>query len=271
MQIPDRLKAPLRPLREVILRMATAGRGLRRTVNGFTFSVDPRTRYSFPPSHDPGVAKLLSTRPLAGAECWNVGANVGVHVLQLAERVGPTGRVVAFEPNPHAAALLKRNIHLNGYSARVEIVEAAVGEREAQTNFYIAGADPMGRPGLPNPLLSRTHRITVPVLNLNSYLAGRQTKPNCLIIDIEGWEIAALRGAEDVLRLDPLPLLIVELHPDAWEWSGHSRQDFESLLHAYKLEVVGLSGQADSLSENGQVLLRGAETPNPSLQRTLPG
>jgi hypothetical protein len=61
---------------------------------------------AFPPCHEPGVAGFLASSSLAGAECWDIGANVGVYVLQLAEHVGVFGRIVAFEPNPSAAALL---------------------------------------------------------------------------------------------------------------------------------------------------------------------
>jgi FkbM family methyltransferase len=61
--------------------------------------------------------------------CWNIGANVGEHVLRLARIVGPTGRVLAFEPNPEAAAVLATNIQLNRYSDRVSIVEtSSLGE-----------------------------------------------------------------------------------------------------------------------------------------------
>ena len=74
-------------------------------------------------------------------------------------------------------------------------------------------------------------------------------------MDIEGWEIAALRGASTLLGSTRVA---VELHPSAWPWSGHSRADLEQLLHDWKLVAHPLAGQADSLGQHGQVVLEPA-------------
>jgi FkbM family methyltransferase len=223
-------------------------------VNGTNFRVDARTRLSFSPVYDVGASQLLNSTLRSGDEAWNVGANIGVHVLQMAARVGPSGRVVAFEPNPRAATLLQRNVALNGYSERVTIVRAAVGQQPGTTDFYVRGADPMGRSEQPNPLLPQTTRIQVPVMTLEQFSNGRSKAPDCVFLDIEGWEIGALLGAQQLLPR--IPLCIVELHPDAWSWSGHSRTQLEELLRTLELEVVPLSNQRDSLAEHGQVWLR---------------
>src|SRR4029077_20038273 len=229
--------------------------GIERTINRSAFQVDSRTRFSFPLVHDPEVVEEYAGTLAAGNICWNIGANVGEHVLQMARLVGPTGRVLAFEPNPEAAALLATNIQLNRYSDRVSIVEIAIGQYLGTTDFYIAGANPMGRAQQPNPLLRRTRRITVPVKTIDSVLEDTQRLPNCVLVDIEGWEIAALLGALRLLAAEPLPMLIIELHPDAWAWSGHSRHDLEALLKSYSLHIAPLSGQHDPFSQYGQVII----------------
>jgi FkbM family methyltransferase len=249
------VKAALRPAREVALSLATYRRGVRRTINGLNIRVDARSRLSFPRTYDTGVTQLLLATLKPGDEAWNVGANVGVHVLQMCARVGPTGRVVAFEPNPRAASLLRRNVALNGYEDRVTIAQIAIGEYRGRSDFFVAGSDPMGRLQRPNPLLRRTTRIDVPVVTLDEFLARRTGVPRCLVIDIEGWEIGALRGAERLLQLNPQPLLIVELHPDAWSWSGHSRDQLLQLMARHNLEAIPLSNQSDVLAEHGQAAL----------------
>ena len=241
--------------RETVLHLRTRRTGVERTINGSRFQVDSRTRFSFPPVHDPEVVEAYARTLVAGDTCWNIGANVGEHVLQMARIVGPTGRVLAFEPNPEAAALLATNIQLNRYSDRVSIVEIAIGQYLGTTDFYVAGANPMGRAQQPNPLLRRTRRITVPVKTIDSVLEDTQRLPNCVLVDIEGWEIAALLGAPRLLAAEPFPMLIIELHPDAWAWSGHSRHDLEALLKRYSLHLAPLSGQHDPLSQYGQVII----------------
>jgi len=228
---------------------------VRRLVNGAAFRVDARTRLSFPEVHDAGVVSAYTRRLTTGSTSWNIGANVGVHVLQMARLVGPTGRVVAFEPNPLAAALLRKNVELNGFSGWVSIVEIAIGEQNGTTEFFLAGAEPMGRAQHPNPLLSGAHTISVPVRTINDVLQEFEQTPDCVVIDIEGLEIGALLAADRLLASEPFPLLLLELHPNAWTLFGHSRQDLEHLLKRYRLRVEPLSGQADPLSDYGQVLI----------------
>jgi FkbM family methyltransferase len=248
------IKRILRPVREVALHLISYRCGVPTTVNGNKFRVDSRTRLSFSPLYDVGASNLLNATLRHGDEAWNVGANVGVHVLQMCACVGPTGHVVAFEPNPEAAKLLRRNVALNGYSERVTIIEAAMGQHPGTTDFYISGANAMGRPQRPNPLLPRTKRIQVPVLTLDQFASERRKRPTCLFMDIEGWEIAALLGGEKLIPR--LPLSIVEFHPVSWPWSGHSRAQLEDWLRTFELEVVPLSNQSDPMTELGQVWLR---------------
>jgi FkbM family methyltransferase len=252
MRIPEFLKAAARPMREFALRLLLGGRGMRRIVNGIVLRVDPRSRHSFATSYDAEAAEYLRGHLRPGAEVWNVGANVGVWVLQMASWMNGTGRIVAFEPNPEAREVLRANLRLNGLS-HVEIIEAAVGERVTRVPFFTSGSDGMARAGRPNPLLARTRCLEAQVTTLDLVAGERGAIPDWIIMDIEGWEIAALRGGS---RLLENVKVIVELHPTAWEWSGHTRSDLEALIAAYGLEVIPLAGQRDALSEHGQVLLR---------------
>jgi FkbM family methyltransferase len=241
--------------REWLIRTVLARRGVARTVNGIPLRVDPAGRHVFTPVYDEGAAAYLRGVVREGMEAWNVGENIGVYALQLAHYVGGAGRVVAFEPNPAARADLQRNIAHNGQQARVEIVPSAVGSAPGTVDFYASGADGMGRAGRPNPQLTTTNRIEVPVTTLDAFAAARGRLPDLVMMDIEGWEIAALEGARTLVGRTRF---IVELHPDAWQWSGHSRADLERLLDAAGLVARPLSGQRDPLGELGQVVLEGS-------------
>src|SRR5688572_7146065 len=159
----------MRRWRERAVRALLSRRGARRTVNGVVLRVGRASRHTFTPTYAAGATGYLRQHLRAGMEAWNVGANVGVYTLQLADRVGPDGRVVAFEPNPAARAVLTRNVALNAYQARVEIVPSAVGAEAGRVDFFTSGADGMGRAGRPNPQLSRTARIQVPVTTLDAF------------------------------------------------------------------------------------------------------
>jgi FkbM family methyltransferase len=242
----------LHPLRERAIQALTRGRGVSRVVNGVPMRVDSRARRTFTTDYDAKVADYLRRHVAAGSEVWNVGANVGVFALQLAHWVGPQGRVVAFEPNPAAASMLARNVKLNGLEDRIEIARVAVGRAPGTVEFFVSGTDGMGRAGVPNPLLTGAKPVTVAVTSLDQEAVRRGRMPALVMMDIEGWEIPALQGAETLIAHTTF---VVELHPSAWQWSGHDRHQLEAFLNAHRMEAVPLSGQQDALGELGQVVL----------------
>src|SRR5690242_1495015 len=93
----------VRPLYEHLLNLATNGRGIVLHVNGEPFRISPFHRSHVTAEYDPGVAGYLRQHVVAGDLCMNVGGNVGIYALQLARWSAPDGRVIVFEPNPHAA------------------------------------------------------------------------------------------------------------------------------------------------------------------------
>ena len=225
---------------------------MRLTLNGLPVRVDAATRHRFSADYERPVAAFLHDRIPPGSEVWNVGANVGAYVLQAGHWVGAHGRVLAFEPNPSAARALTENVRLNGLQDRVEIVPWAIGETSGDADLYASGADGMSRMGRANPALEATRAMRVAVTTLDEVVDRRQKCPSWIIMDIEGWEIGALKSARRLLRHSRF---VIELHPSAWPWSGHSRGDLEELLREYGLDVVPLTGQVDPLGEHGLVFL----------------
>src|SRR5262249_37993601 len=73
---------------------------------------------------EPRSIRLYSRLVKPGATVLDIGANVGAHTLPLARLVGPSGRVVAFEPTQYAINKLRANLDLNPtLSARVSICQ----------------------------------------------------------------------------------------------------------------------------------------------------
>jgi len=253
-RVPEAIKRVGRPMRELALRLATARKGVRRVVNGIEYRVDSRCRHRFAPEYEAAGAGFLCKRIAPGAVVYNVGANVGVLTVQLARWSGPRGRVLAFEPNPYATCLLKRNLRLNGLDSQVEIVGVAIGDTVGDVTLHVSGANGMARVMRANPLLPKTEAVRVPVTTLDRFWDSRQVKPDWIVMDIEGWEVAALRGGRELLSATEVGV-VLELHPDAWSWCGDSRADLERILLELRRRPIALSGQNDPLAEYGQVYL----------------
>jgi FkbM family methyltransferase len=66
---------------------------------------------------------------------YDIGANIGTFTVFAGRRLGESGRVFAFEPHiPNAGSLIE-NIFLNGLEERVQLVTAALTNREGYDRF----------------------------------------------------------------------------------------------------------------------------------------
>jgi len=129
--------------------------------------------------------------------CLDVGGNVGVYATYFGRRV-PQGRVFSFEPIPLNAGLVEVNAALN-HCENVVVVRCALADREGISDFVV------GRDAAYSSLRS-TGRVPdgevrkVRVTTLDSWLQTAHVEPNVLKIDVEGAELAVVRGAIALLR-----------------------------------------------------------------------
>lgn len=119
------------------------------------------------------------------------------------------GHSYAFEPNPEQFNAVKEA--LQAYGERVELFPCALYDENITLNFdnqsmYITEAR-----------ISETGQIKVPARRMDDVLAGR--KVTFIKMDLEGSELAALRGAERIIREQRPKLAICIYHKpeDMWE------------------------------------------------------
>ena len=247
-----------RPMYESLLDWASLKKGIPWSINGVEYRVDPHHRHRLGHEYDPPVASLLAKLVQPGWVCVDVGANVGVYVLQLARWSGPDGFVVAFEPNPESRKALHRHIHLNGFAQRVRVEPFAISESGvAKATLFRAGADGMSRLGEANQALaSSAVALEVDTTSLDAYCSSTGLQPNLLLLDIEGFEIAALSSARKLIQERGKDLeIIVEMHPSVWSSADTTRRRAELLLSELGRIPVPLTGQADPLADHGTVRL----------------
>jgi len=251
-----RNSAAVRFLRPAYERLLDRRGGFERTVNGHeTFLIDPRHRGLFPETYEPAVCDFLRANVKPGHICFDIGAHVGIYALSLARWSAPNGRVFAFEPNPDTRAVLESNIRRNPEADRITVVSQAVSDRPGEMVFYAAGIEGFSRLGEPNRERPESHHsLDVAITTIDEFCAERQIKPDWILIDIEGYEVAALRGARRTI-LTAGSRIVVEMHPSLWQSASTSRDEFAGLLTEFGLEAQALSGQEDFWSTNGQILL----------------
>ena len=146
---------------------------------------------------------IVMTRYLSlGDVAVDVGANLGTTVLPLAHAVGPTGKVIAFEPQPLMAHCLQTSLTLNEIF-HAQVTTAAVAERSGWARIPTPGVAQGGNYG--SMRLSDVG-LQVPVISLDDL-----DLPNLklLKIDVEGLEWAVIQGAHKQL-MQHKPILYLE-------------------------------------------------------------
>lgn len=164
-------------------------------------------------SYEPSETRFVLDRLGPGDVFLDIGANVGWFAIQAAERVGPSGRVHAFEPRAATCGLLERSVRDNGYSDRCVVHRAALGEQTARSRLLgAAGSTNLGGFRLARDAAETFDGMIsedVAVIALDDLdIAG----PVRLIkMDVEGAEPSVLRGARRLLARDR-PVILTEVH-----------------------------------------------------------
>ena len=144
----------------------------------------------------------------AGDGVVDVGTHFGYEAVLASRLVGPSGFVIAFEPNPDAAAIASRNLAPYGQAS---LRGAAAGERPGRLRFArtsLARAAFAGAAGRTLRNAGDAEEIEVDVTTLDDVVSEAR-RVRLVKIDVEGAEPAVLRGADRLLRRDR-PLIVAE-------------------------------------------------------------
>lgn len=192
----------------------------------------------------------------------NVGANIGYYCC-LALAAGK--QVLAFEPLPDNLRMLMRNMQLNDWSDRVEIFPMAIGARTGIIELFGGGTGASLVPGWAGQ--SAKHVTSVPISTLDTLLGTRLIGKKCLVlIDVEGAELAVLRGASGLLANCPKPIWIVEIavhehQPHGTSINPHLVDTFELFCNAgYQAVTADVKARSISLGEVKQVASTSKDT-----------
>jgi FkbM family methyltransferase len=151
----------------------------------------------------------------SGGVVIDSGANVGQTLLYFASR--PATKVYAFEPNPQCQAWLHECLAAQtGWD--VTVVPQGLSDARSTMQLRVPGfTGQQGAQGTMRPDWYGTvaaDTFSVKVDRLDDFLRARKIdRVRLWKLDVEGWEMQALRGAENALRAQAIDAIYVELHP----------------------------------------------------------
>lgn len=153
------------------------------------------------------------------------GGHQGCTAILLSNWVGPTGKVITFEPNPNNVEILKINLEINNIK-NVSIEPKAVGNE----NGIIKLSTETSNSFINTDCIK--NYIQVPIVELDNYA---HYKPTFIKLDVEGADIQALRGAKNILKT--LPKIAIEVHTDSLSRFNDKLEDFFCLIDFSKYDA----------------------------------
>lgn len=168
----------------------------------------------------------------AGMTAIDVGANFGYYSVLLAELVGETGKLIAVEPNPHAADFLQRSIELNGFSQRSQIKQVVLGQTDASSaTLFIRDHEPKNSTVVQssfNAAPQDGYLLQIPATTMDA-LCRSLDRVDFIKIDAEGAEESIFAAMDETIKRHK-PMIVVEFNAGR---SLNSAQFIDRLMGVY--------------------------------------
>jgi FkbM family methyltransferase len=150
-----------------------------------------------------------------------VGANLGYYALLASRAVGPAGRVVAVEPDPHNFGLLTENLRRNA-AGNVRPVNAALGAARGTAHLHRSPGN-FGD----HRLFGDGTRSTVPVpVAVFDELADPLGFVDFVKMDVQGYEHHVVRGMTRTLARGGAGTVLAEFWPHGIERAGGDPREY---------------------------------------------
>jgi len=167
--------------------------------------------------YEPYETQLILRQTKKGNTIIDVGANIGYYTVLLADKVGKTGKVYAFEPDIINFEILKKNIEANNLK-NVELINAAVGSKVGKLKLHKSKENLGDHKLYKTPLGYAASPLdegkTVKIVKLDEYLKDK--KVDLMKIDTQGWEPEVIEGAKNIIAKNK-PTMFLEYSPASYK------------------------------------------------------
>ncbi len=176
---------------------------------------------------DPHILSVLSGLVEPGTTLVDVGANIGWFSVIGSRLVGPSGKVLAFEPDPDNMRLLRANIRRNR-AHNVRVLPAALSDKRSIA-LLSQSSENRGDHRLSCPSHGE-RRICVKTTTADIELAQHAGQVGVIKLDTQGSEAKILRGMQETLSSNPNIRVVLEFWPYGLATCGQSAAELVELL-----------------------------------------
>jgi FkbM family methyltransferase len=159
---------------------------------------------------------FLSRHVTAGMTALDIGANIGLYSIFLAELVGTEGKVFAFEPDPVLFEVAIANAQQNEKDGIIKLHNLALGSEAAPGVLYRTSFNSGDNRLKASP--AHQDAVAVHIARLDDLLPD--VKIDFIKMDVQGWEAEVLRGMERILRTNAKLTIYFEYWPEGLRRAG---------------------------------------------------
>lgn len=207
-------------------------------------------------TYEDEINKLIRISLKPGNNALDIGANIGLQSLRMAQAVGNTGLVLAFEPLNHLQEKFKRNINLNKV-VNIRLLPLALANKEDKAEFrFNSEIWNQGTFSISQKQNGQDKQtVTIKVAdNLPDIQALSDL--HLIKIDVEGFEFQVLLGLKETLRKHH-PRLIFEYDKHYWQTNGQSVEECYDFLTALDYVIYQITSAACVVIRDKSELLSG--------------
>lgn len=175
--------------------------------------------------------ELLNDNIKKGDVVCDIGANIGFYTKIISNLVGASGYVHAFEPDKKNFKYLQRNCD---NLSNVSLNQEAVSEQDGTVTVYVS--DFLNVDHRTYEPESYKTKYQMPCISIDSYLQ-KNRKVDFIKMDIQGYEMFALKGMQQCLKQNHHIKLLSELWPYGLQKSGSNVEQFAIFLFQLGFQI----------------------------------
>ncbi len=198
-------------------------------------------------TYEQGTLHIIKNILSEGNTFVDVGANIGLMTVFASLMVGKKGRIISFEANPDTKKILEYNLSLNNISNVTTsgyALGSAAGEGKIYANLHI-------NRGSASLMKSESSSANYPVtiIRLDQYKEMDLSEIHLIKIDVEGYELEALKGSEEFLKKTNAPMLIIECSKARENYNSNADEIYDFLKKINSYSFFKLKKNKEKISE----------------------
>jgi len=168
----------------------------------------------------------------------DLGANIGYYTLILAQLVGKSGHVYAFEPEPSNFEILSKNVKENKHD-NVTLVQKAVSDKNSKIKLYVSKRNLASHRIFDAE--DKRKSIEVDVTTLDEYFQKSKKPIKFIKMDVEGAEGATILGASKIIEDSKNLVIMMEYFPKWIKKFGDIPEEILKSLVGKKFKLFNIN------------------------------